>query len=79
MAVVDNTTSLAVTKPPCLDGQTPPKSNSSMETPNLTNEVTQRTSEVNIKNEISSQLNPMAAEFLPSLRARTHSEILRVK
>ncbi|KAG7556355.1 RNA recognition motif domain [Arabidopsis suecica] len=67
----NNTTSLAETKPSCPDDQTP-KSNSSV----LTNELIQRTSEVNLKSEIS-RLNPMAKEFVPSFFAQTHSEFLR--
>ncbi|KAG7551762.1 RNA-binding domain superfamily [Arabidopsis thaliana x Arabidopsis arenosa] len=67
----NNTISLAETKPSCPDDQTP-KSNSSV----LTNELIQRTSEVDLKSEIS-RLNPMAKEFVPSFFAQTHSEFLR--
>ncbi|EFH50458.1 ctc-interacting domain 13 [Arabidopsis lyrata subsp. lyrata] len=67
----NNTTSLAETKPSCPDDQTP-KSNSSV----LTNELIQRTSEVDLMSEIS-RLNPMAKEFVPSFLAQTHSEFLR--
>ncbi|KAG7603326.1 Polyadenylate-binding protein-interacting protein 13 [Arabidopsis thaliana] len=67
----NNTTSLVETKPSCSDDQTP-KSKSSV----LTNELIQRTSEVNLKSEIS-QLNPMAKEFVPSFLAQTgYSEFL---
>ncbi|CAD5332573.1 unnamed protein product [Arabidopsis thaliana] len=62
----NNTTSLVETKPSCSDDQTP-KSKSSV----LTNELIQRTSEVNLKSEIS-HLNPMAKEFVPSFLAQTH-------
>ncbi|CAE6118506.1 unnamed protein product [Arabidopsis arenosa] len=67
----NNTTSLTETKPSCPDDQIP-KSNSSV----LTNELIQRTSEVDLKSEIS-RLNPMAKEFVPSFFAQTHSEFLR--
>ncbi|XP_010493604.1 PREDICTED: polyadenylate-binding protein-interacting protein 13-like [Camelina sativa] len=68
-----NTDSLKDTILPCPDDQKP-KSDTSVEIPNPTNQSTQRTSdEVNFK----SHLNPMAKEYVPSPLALNHSEFLR--
>lgn len=71
----NNTASLTETKPPRHDDQNP-NSNSSVETPNPTKDSIKKTSEVNLKSEIS-HLNPMAKEFFPSSVARIHTEFLR--
>ncbi|KAL1218160.1 Polyadenylate-binding protein-interacting protein 13 [Cardamine amara subsp. amara] len=63
----NNTASLTEMKPPCNGDQTP-NSNSYVETPNPTEDWIKKTSEVNLKSEIS-HLNPMAKEFFPSSMA----------